>query len=264
MVKKGAKKSAVKKNVAKKSILNSTAKSNVKSPAKNFINDFLKTGVPGLDEILKGGYQKGSTIAVTGGPGAGKSIFALQFIYEGCKAGEPGLFIVTDQTIEDTKKEARRIGMDFDSFEKKGLVTFMEEEPKKPLLISEPLRAIKDKNIKRVVLDNITFFEFPAASEIEFRKSFLHFLTVMKQTKVTLLVITQANIHNDIKIEYKPQDFLFDGLIMLVKIRKGATFERCMAVLKMRNQEHLMNIYPFRIEEGGIRVYTKQIPFSLK
>ena len=198
MAKKGAKKSAVKKSVSKKSTLNNPVKSDVKSPAKISINDFIKTGVPGLDEILKGGYQKGSTIAVTGGPGAGKSIFALQFIYEGCKAGEPGLYIATDQTIEDTKKEARRIGMDFDGFEKKGLVTFMEEEPKKPILISEPLRIIKDKKIKRVVLDNITFFEYTAASEIEFRKSFLHFLTVMKRTKVTLLVITQANIHNDI------------------------------------------------------------------
>ncbi len=223
----------------------------------------IKSGIPGLDEILKGGFLEGSTIAVTGGPGSGKSIFALQFAYEGCKNGESCLFIITDESIENVKREAKSIGLEFDKFEKKGLITFIKETPKKPISIATPLEIIKKKKIKRVILDNITLFEYTATSEIEFRKSFLHFLTAMKEAKVTLVTITQTNVH-DIVIEYKPQDFLFDGMILLTKIRKGATFERCATVLKMRGQDHLMNIYPFKIEKKGINIYTKQLPFSLK
>ncbi len=223
----------------------------------------IKSGVPGMDEILKGGFTEGMTIGVTGAPGVGKSIFSLQFVYEGCKNGENCLYILTDDTVEGIKKVAASVGMDFDKFEKKGLMTFLKEEPRKPMSIAAPLQIIREKRIKRVVLDNIALFEFSATSEIEFRRSFMHFLAAMKESRVTLLVITQSKMR-DTAIEYEPEDFLFDGLILLMKIRKGSTFERCVAVLKMRGQDHLMDIYPFKINKGGIIVYTKQIPFSLK
>jgi len=223
----------------------------------------IKSGVPGLDEILKGGFIEGSSIAVAGGPGCGKSIFSLQFLYEGCKNNEPCLYIITDDTIDGVKREAKSIGLDFDPFEKKGIITFLKEEPRKPLSIAAPLEIIRQKKIKRVVLDNIALFEFSASSEPEFRRSFMHFLSAMKETKVTLVVITQAKA-SDTGMEHQPEDFLFDGLILLTKIRKGSTFERCIMVIKMRSQEHLLDIFPFKIAKGGITVYTKQIPFSLK
>ena len=48
-----------------------------------------------------------------------------------------------------------------------------------------------------------------------------------------------------------------------MKIRKGNVFEKCISVTKSRGQDHLNEIYPYSIKEGGLNVYTKEIPFSL-
>ncbi|MDI6807071.1 MAG: ATPase domain-containing protein, partial [Candidatus Aenigmarchaeota archaeon] len=50
------------------------------------------TGIPGLDKLIEGGYPKGSVVLVSGGPGTGKTLLGLQFIYQGAKANEPGVY----------------------------------------------------------------------------------------------------------------------------------------------------------------------------
>lgn len=52
------------------------------------------TYIPGLDEILEGGLPRGRTTVVNGGPGSGKTLRALEFLYRGVLAGEPGITIL--------------------------------------------------------------------------------------------------------------------------------------------------------------------------
>ncbi|MFH1249239.1 MAG: ATPase domain-containing protein [archaeon] len=226
----------------------------------------VKTGIEGLDEILKGGFNENSSILVTGAPGTGKSILALQFIYQGCLNKEPCLYISCEETVDMIKSYAQNIGLNFDDFEKKGIMHFLKENisVSRPVSIAKAMEIIKTKKIKRVVLDSLTYFEYAAPSELEFRKSLLQFMDIIRDAKVTALVVSQENTPSIDLINYKAQDFLFDGLVLLAKIRKGESFERCINVVKMRGQEHLLNIFPFLIDKGGIKVYTKQVPFSLK
>jgi circadian clock protein KaiC len=58
----------------------------------------LPTGDPGLDEILRGGLPRGSTYLVQAPPGAGKTTLALQFLMEGARRGERGLYVTLSQT----------------------------------------------------------------------------------------------------------------------------------------------------------------------
>ena len=85
----------------------------------------------------------------------------------------------------------------------------------------------------------------------------------MKESNITLLTTSEKSILNVDEIEYKPEDFLFEGLIILNKIRKGSSFEHCVQVYKMRGQDHSLNIVPYKIEKGGIKIFPKEIPFSL-
>lgn len=226
----------------------------------------IKSGVAGLDELLKGGFNENSNLLVIGAPGTGKSIFAIQFLYGGCKNNEPGLYITCEENISSIREYAKNLGLDFSQFEKKGLAKFTKEDisVRKPLSIAKPLEIIKSSNIKRVVLDSLTLFEYASANETEFRKSLLDFLSAMKEARVTLLVVSQEGVQSIDLLKYRPQDFLFDGLILLTKIRKGSSFERCVNVVKMRGQDHVTDILPFTIEKGGIVIHTKQLPFSLK
>jgi circadian clock protein KaiC len=228
--------------------------------------DKIKTGISGLDEILKGGMRQGASVLVTGPPGTGKTILAIQFIIEGAKKNEPGIYITSEEDVEDIRNYAEALGLDIKNLEKKGLVTLMKQPlfPKKLMSIATPLSVIKSKKIKRVVLDSVTLFEYAYFPEdAAYRREVLDFVNKMNETGVTLMATSEKSIRNIDEIEYKPEDFLFDGLIILAKIRKGSSFEHCITVTKMRGQDHSIDVFPFRIGEGGIEVFPKQIPFSL-
>ena len=55
--------------------------------------DRVPTGISGLDELIEGGLPKERTTLICGGPGAGKTTFAIEFLYNGIKFGERGMFV---------------------------------------------------------------------------------------------------------------------------------------------------------------------------
>jgi len=230
--------------------------------------DILKTGIPGLDEIFEGGIRRSNSILVSGCPGTGKTIFSIQFLYEGAKMGEPGLYITTEEKASEIKSYANSLGLNLEKFEKKGLIFFCENlfrDSVKLISLETPLKTIKTKNIKRVILDGLTLFEYLYSDNInEYRRGILRFLSQVKQTNATLLATSERSNLDFNNISYKPEDFLFNGLIFLAAVRKGYSFERVLTVVKMRGQKHSINLYPFSIGHGGIKIHTKQIPFSLE
>jgi KaiC/GvpD/RAD55 family RecA-like ATPase len=78
--------------------------------------EYVPTGVPGVDKILgEKGIPKGQTILICGGPGSGKTTFAIQFLYKGAtEYDEPGLYITLDEDPEDIKKNMSKFGWDLD------------------------------------------------------------------------------------------------------------------------------------------------------
>ena len=57
----------------------------------------VATGIAGLDALIEGGFPKGRSILVTGEPGTGKTIFALQFLAEGLARGEKGIYVAASK-----------------------------------------------------------------------------------------------------------------------------------------------------------------------
>ncbi len=65
------------------------------------LTDKANSGVPGLDEILSGGFTRGCLFLIEGNPGTGKTTMALRFLLQGAAAGERNLYI----TLSETKSE---------------------------------------------------------------------------------------------------------------------------------------------------------------
>ncbi|MEI7933281.1 MAG: ATPase domain-containing protein, partial [Alphaproteobacteria bacterium] len=73
------------------------------------------TGIQGLDEITGGGLPTGRPTLVSGGAGAGKTMFALEFLVRGAtQYGEPGVFMSFEETLPDLTKNASSLGFDLD------------------------------------------------------------------------------------------------------------------------------------------------------
>src|ERR671919_1143397 len=82
----------------------------------------VPTGIRGLDQLIEGGFPKGRSILVTGEPGTGKTIFALQFLAAGLASGEKGIYVAADEGPADILEQAASLGWDLEKpIEKKEL-----------------------------------------------------------------------------------------------------------------------------------------------
>lgn len=199
---------------------------------------------------------------MTGAPGTGKTLFALHFLIEGVKNKEPCLYITSEETADSLRNTAKAIGVDLSKY--KNFIIYEQDVSSKILSLEKPLAIMKNKKVKRVVLDSLTLFEYVYhESDMDFRKGILNFIKRVKESGVTMLA-TSERLTTDIdKMRYLPQDFIFEGLVTVTRVRKSASFERVVTIEKMRGKDHTLNIMPFTISKTGITVLNSEIPFSL-
>src|SRR5256886_13588206 len=68
----------------------------------------VSSGIPGLDDLIEGGFWPKSTIVILGSSGTGKSTFAIQFLMEGIEQGEQALYVTLEEPPEQIMREADR------------------------------------------------------------------------------------------------------------------------------------------------------------
>ena len=81
-----------------------------------FTTERVTTGIAGLDSLIEGGFPKGRSILVTGEPGTGKTIFGLQFLMEGLRLGEKGIYVAADEDPLDILEQAASLGWDLEKY----------------------------------------------------------------------------------------------------------------------------------------------------
>jgi KaiC/GvpD/RAD55 family RecA-like ATPase len=151
-------------------------------------DDYVSTGIAGADKILgEKGLPRGHSILVAGGPGSGKTTFAIQFLYKGVtEHNEPGIYISLDEDPEDVKHNMSKFGWDLGelestkklafinvspvrvaSSEKAGLIQLGMKEFKLIKLLEAIREGIDEVQAKRVVIDPITIFTLQYPDEVE-------------------------------------------------------------------------------------------------
>ena len=126
----------------------------------------VATGISGFDEVTQGGLPEGRPTLVCGGPGCGKTLFALQFLVHGASRGENGVFVTFEETEEDLLKNAASLGYDLpDLIERKRIAieyvrverSEIEETGEYDLegLFIRLDHALRTTRARRIVLDTI-------------------------------------------------------------------------------------------------------------
>jgi KaiC/GvpD/RAD55 family RecA-like ATPase len=228
----------------------------------------IETGVSGLDEVLNGGLPETAAVLVSGNPGAGKSILGLQYLHEGARDGNRGIYLSFEERASDLETAAHEIGLEeWGALVDEGLITIYD---KRDLLDSEDIgtavdRVLDDITLEeydRLVLDSLSMFSMFFEADRERRTYLLRFMDILKEAGVTsLLVNEQSGIFPETEIGL--ENFLTDGNIYLVQTPTQSGVNRYLWVPKMRRQNVRTEIFPMDIEQGGIRVHPDAAGFAM-
>lgn len=131
-------------------------------------NSRARSGVPGLDGLLEGGFPEGRSILVCGRPGTGKTTLAAQFLAHGLAHGEPGVLVSVDQKPRHLLDDAARFGWAMqDAVDGKKLLLLdaspyftAASDPRRRLdarqLASELARQVREVKARRLAVDGMT------------------------------------------------------------------------------------------------------------
>ncbi len=225
------------------------------------------SGVPGFDELCSGGFVRNSVNALLGGPGAGKTIFLLQFLYNGvARYRENGLYVSFEPDVLELFKDGMSFGWDFNKLDQQNKVKFMRVSPLTGVqqLKEELTKAITKYEIKRICIDPISLFAAKEDNESEIRMMIFDLTSLLKRLNVTVLIANETASgdteevgisSSDVKSQYVK--FLVDGLIDLYSSGLGGVSDRAVRVAKMRRTSHSRGPVPMEISDEGIKVLSK-------
>lgn len=226
-----------------------------------------KTGVPGLDRVLRGGLPRHNLYLVCGPSGAGKTTLALQYLMEGARSGERSLYIGTSETEEEIRAVAKSHGWDLSGVELRhhggateapvrGLEQTMLHpvEVELPRTMEQLMSIVEEMKPDRLVIDSLSEIRILSREESWFRKQVrvLHQYIADQQATV---VVTD--------LELDPASVLRSGVHGVIELEQIPTLygpdRRRLRAVKVRGVPHATGYHAMRIETGGINVYPRLV-----
>jgi len=218
------------------------------------------TGVPGLDEMMRGGIPAGDSVLIAGPSGSGKSVLATQFIAEGGARGEPGVLVVFEEHPKEYLHRAQGLGFDLHKMVAEGT---LEALYLRPLDLSpdetlfEIREAAKRVGAKRVVIDSMSGFELALAPTFrtDFRESLYRLVGALTGIGITVLTTMEVTQGQD-ELRFTPNviSFLADDLISLRYVEVDRELRKVVVVVKMRGSQHSKAYREYEITDRGLVV----------
>ncbi|MBU4351960.1 MAG: AAA family ATPase [Nanoarchaeota archaeon] len=228
----------------------------------------VKTGIPGFDELVLGGIPRGKIVLLSGTPGTCKTIFGLQFLYNGATMfNEKGLFVTIEERVEGLKEQARQFGWDFDSLEKQGIIKLLRLDSAniKGITSKEIMKYAQRNNVKRLVLDSLSalaintpnvYSEGKSMSDIKVMQFIYCFINDLKKDGMTTFLISQTQ--GDELSRDSVSEFTCDGIVYIKYENLGGEYSRHLMIRKMRETKHSEDIHPIEISKDGLILHKME------
>ncbi len=222
------------------------------------------TGIVGFDEIAFGGLPKNRPTIIIGGPGSGKTLFAIEFLVNGAtKYGEPGVFVAFEETDRDLKKNTSSLGFRLgDLEEQKQLVidhihierSEIEETGEYDLegLFIRLRESIDSIGAKRIAIDTIESLFSGLPNEAIVRAEIRRLFGWLKEKGMSAIITAERG--TDTMTRYGLEEYVSDCVILLDHRVSGQVSTRRLRIVKYRGSLHGTNEYPFIIGDKGFQL----------
>ncbi|NTX07670.1 ATPase domain-containing protein [Myxococcus sp. CA040A] len=218
----------------------------------------LRSGTPGLDGLMGGGLLRRSATLVSGSAGVGKSTFGIQFLLEGARAGEPGLYVSMEEGPEQLLASAEALGLPLRAQLDAGLiqVLYVSREHLRAgqflTVLSDRIMALK---ASRVVLDAATQLLTAHTPIDEFRHVLYKLVVRFKTLGITsVLTLESASLFSMERVTDQGLSPIADNLLMLRYEEAAGRLAPTLTVVKTRGSEHDRRTYFMTVSRGGLRI----------
>jgi circadian clock protein KaiC len=223
----------------------------------SFTRDALSSGIAGLDAILGGGVERGSSCLILGPAGTGKSLMALYFVLSAIERGEKAAFFAFDEELGLLFARVLAFGIDLQALRDEGslLVQQIDAAELSPgEFTARVRRCVLENDIKTVVIDSLNGYQ-AAMPEENFLILHIHELLqfLNRQGATTFLTVAQHGLVGDMKA---PVDvtYLADTVLLLRYFEAFGEVRRAVSVIKKRSGDHEKTIREFEIGATGLTV----------
>lgn len=227
-----------------------------------------ETGIPELDQILRGGIPRGNVVLLAGGSGMGKTTLSMEFLAHGADKGEPGLFLSVTEPVTVLERNAREYAfiqprhfadgtirlLDLRAILRKmGLGASVDYALPDPEGLVEALEAIvREYGLKRLIIDSITAICQRLGETGRIRDFIFRLGMVLSEAGCTTILTSETPPRELRYSMFGVEEFISDGIIFLSEFERQNDLVRTLQVMKMRGTEHSRARFMMDISEFGI------------
>jgi len=226
----------------------------------------VPTGVAGLDEMLGGGFPSGHVVLVTGLPGTGKTCLALQFLLEGARRGEKGVFLSLEEEVPALLETARQFGWPVDGAVDRGQLKIVRLDPKETRqslhrIQGELAHELTSLGARRIVVDSVSLLNMLSDDEPSRRATLFALAAACRASGATTVLTAEADpLHAEVSRDGL-SEYVADGVVVL-GYRTAVDGHRvglALRILKMRRTGHARTVQPYSIGPNGLAVDAKAV-----
>ncbi|WP_430420130.1 ATPase domain-containing protein [Phenylobacterium sp.] len=217
----------------------------------------LTSGVPGLDELLGGGLDRGSSCLILGPAGTGKSLMALYFAMSAIQRGEKAALFVFDEELGLLFERAKGLGFNLKPLHDEGSLVVQQVDAAElsPGEFTANVRhCVRERGIRTVIIDSLNGYQ-AAMPEEHFLLLHMHELLqfLNRQGATTFLTVAQHGLVGETKA---PVDvtYLADTVLLLRYFEAAGEVRRAVSVIKKRSGQHEKTIREYEIDQSGLNV----------
>src|SRR6266849_5225105 len=225
----------------------------------NAEGDFrVKTGIIELDEMLRGGFMPGDAVMLSGSAGTGKTTLALQYLVNGIKLGEPGIYVTFEELPDQIYRDAKNFGWDLQR---------MEEEDKLRLVCTSPNLMLEsgddsllddvlwDVQPRRLVIDSLSHLEMFVTKDA-MRTEAYRLVRHLKTRGVSSILLWESPQISGAAFNVADAglSFLVDCIVALKPVEIESSLRRALVILKMRGSDHDKTLREYEITSHGVKI----------
>lgn len=212
----------------------------------------ISSGVERLDEMLSGGYYKGTTVLVTGQPGSGKSSLAASFARTACERGERAVYFALEESAAQIRRNMASIGIDLAPHVESGALTMITRRSTSTGLESHLAaiqNGIRSHAPDAVVIDPVSSLDGSRAELESTLTRLIDFLKVRGITTMLTMLVHEDAISGAVGVSS-----LSDTWLRLTNVELAGERNRGISIFKSRGMAHSNQVREFVLSSDGIDI----------